>query len=86
MSCRLMESAVPVRGSCRVTVEQLYAQTVKLLSVAERLHLATLILNDIPAHAVVDYREAWDDEDLHDFCRTTWEHLDSRLEEDTEHA
>jgi hypothetical protein len=34
-----------------MTVHQLYEQTMKPLSIAERLHLATLILNDIPPQA-----------------------------------
>ena len=68
-----------------MTVDQIYEQTVKPLSMADRLRLAALILNDIPPHAVVDYSDEWSDEDLHDFRQASWEHIDTLLE-DEEHA
>jgi hypothetical protein len=58
-----------------VTIQQLYDQSIKNLPAAERLRLATLILNDIPSEAVIDYREGWSDEDLQDFSRASWEHV-----------
>ncbi len=45
-----------------MTVDQIYEQTVKPLSMADRLRLAALILNDIPPHAVVDYSDEWSEE------------------------
>jgi hypothetical protein len=68
-----------------MTVDQIYEQTVKPLSMADRLRLATLILNDIPPHAVVDYSDECSEEDLGDFRRASWEHIDTLLE-DEEHA
>ena len=58
-----------------MTVNQIYEQTIKQLSMAERLRLAALILNDIPPHAVVDYSDAWSEEDLRDFRQASWEHI-----------
>ncbi|HIE53557.1 MAG TPA: hypothetical protein EYP85_17530 [Armatimonadetes bacterium] len=48
------------------TAEEVYAQLVKPLPVAERLRLATMILNDIPPLALVDYSEEWSEEDMRD--------------------
>ncbi|RJP24101.1 MAG: hypothetical protein C4527_19455 [Candidatus Omnitrophota bacterium] len=52
-----------------MTVEQIYERTIKNLSAAERLRLATLILNDIPPYSMIDYKEEWDEEDVHDITR-----------------
>jgi hypothetical protein len=57
-----------------MTVQELYEQAVKPLPAPERLRLATLILNDIPPHSVVDYNDDWSEEDmreatLHSFRR-----------------
>lgn len=49
-----------------MTVNQLYEQTIKPLAPAERLRLATLILNDIPPQSVVDYSDEWSEEDMRD--------------------
>jgi hypothetical protein len=68
-----------------MTVDQIYEQTVKPLSMADRLRLAALILNDILPHAVVDYSDAWSEEDLRDFRQASWEHINTLLE-DEEHA
>ena len=68
-----------------MTVNQIYEQTMKPLSMADRLRLPALILNDIPPHAVVDYSDEWSEEDLRDFRQASWEHVDSLLE-DEEHA
>ena len=37
-----------------MTVREIYEQAIKPLPAADRLRLATLILNDIPPQAVVD--------------------------------
>jgi hypothetical protein len=42
-----------------MTAHQIYDETIKPLPAAERLQLATLILNDIPPQSVTDYREDW---------------------------
>jgi hypothetical protein len=68
-----------------MTVNQIYEQIIKPLSMADRLRLAALILNDIPPHAVVDYSDEWSEEDLRDFRQASWEYIDTLLE-DEEHA
>jgi hypothetical protein len=68
-----------------MTVSQIYGQTIKPLSMADRLCLAALILNDIPPHEVVDYSGEWSEEDLSAFLQASWDHVDSLLE-DEEHA
>ena len=65
-----------------MTVHQIYEQTIKPLSVADRLRLVALILNDIPLHAVVDYSDEWSEEDLRDFRQASWEHIDTLLEDE----
>jgi hypothetical protein len=40
-----------------MTVHEIYDQAIRPLSAAERLQLATIILNDIPPQLLVDYRE-----------------------------
>jgi hypothetical protein len=65
-----------------MTVNQIYEQTIKPLSMADRLRLAALILNDIPPHAVVDYSDEWSEEDLRDFRKASWAHIDSVLEDE----
>lgn len=52
-----------------MTVETFYSQSIKPLPTADRLRLATLILEDIPPQALVDFNEAWSDTDLADFQR-----------------
>jgi hypothetical protein len=46
-----------------MTVEQLYERQVKRLPAAERLRLATLILNNIPLQTVMDMAYDWEEED-----------------------
>jgi hypothetical protein len=65
-----------------MTIQELYAQTIKPLPAAERLRLAALILNDIPSRAVVDYSEEWSEEDLADFSKASWEHISRSLDEE----
>lgn len=52
-----------------MTTQQLYDKNIKDMPIAERLKLATMILNDIPPQSVVDYRTVWSEEDLQDFTR-----------------
>ena len=55
-----------------MTIEQLYERTIRPLPTAERLRLATLILEGIPSEAVADDSHEWSDEDLADFARASW--------------
>ncbi len=66
------------------TIEQLYQEVIKPLPASGRLQLATLILSDISPRAVVDYSEEWSEEDLRDFTRSTWQHIDRSLGEDAD--
>ena len=50
----------------QITAEEVYGPVVHPLALSERLKLATLILNDIPPQAVVDYSEEWTEEDMRD--------------------
>lgn len=59
------------------SVEVLYDQSVRTLPVAQRLQLATLILNDIPPQSVIDYSEDWSEEDYRDFTRASWRHVEA---------
>jgi hypothetical protein len=42
-----------------MTVQEIYEQSIKPLSTADRFQLATMVLGDIPPQAVVDYRADW---------------------------
>mgnify|MGYP001432944276 CR=1 FL=1 len=60
--------------------EDIYNQVIKALPPSQRLKLAALILNDIPPQAVVDYSEAWSDEDVRDFSVASWSHALAQIE------
>jgi hypothetical protein len=64
------------------TAEEVYDQVVKPLPLQERLKLATIILNGIPPQAVVDYSEAWSEQDVRDFASASWNHVLQGVEED----
>ena len=70
----------------QTTVEAIYDQVVKPLPASERLKLATLILNDIPPQAVVDYSEEWTEEDYRDFSAASWAYMVQKLEEEEQDA
>jgi hypothetical protein len=63
------------------TAEEVYDQVVKPLPLQERLKLATIILNGIPLQAVVDYGEAWSEQDIRDFTAASWKHALQDVEE-----
>jgi Cdc6-like AAA superfamily ATPase len=62
--------------------EEIYNQVIKSLPPAQRLKLAAMILNDIPAQAIVDYSEAWSDEDVRDFNSASWNDVLQQVEEE----
>lgn len=68
------------------TAEAIYDEIIKPLPPSERLKLATMILNEIPPHAVVDYSEAWTEEDYRDFAASSWAYITRRLEEEEHNA
>ena len=55
-----------LREETDMGIDQLYEETIRLLPAGERLRLARLILDGIPAEAVADFSEEWSDEDLRD--------------------
>lgn len=70
----------------QMTAEEVYNQVIKPLPPPERLKLATIILNNIPSEAVVDYSEEWSEEDMRDFSVASWTYIIQRLEEDEKNA
>lgn len=70
----------------QTTSEVIYAQVVKLLPLPERLKLATMILNDIPPQAVVDYSEEWTREDIRDAMLYSFRHAAKSLGEEMKDA
>ncbi len=70
----------------QATAETIYNEIVKSLPPPERFKLATLILNDIPPRAVVDYSEEWTEEDYRDFAAASWAYITQRLEEEEQDA
>jgi protoheme ferro-lyase len=70
----------------QATPEAIYAQVVKPLPLPERLKLATMILNDIPPRAVVDYSEEWTEEDMRDFTAASWAYITKKLDEEEQDA
>jgi hypothetical protein len=59
-------------NGARSTADEVYELAVKPLPLSERLKLATLILSAIPPEAVVDYSEAWSEEDTREFSAASW--------------
>lgn len=70
----------------KTTAEEIYNQAVKPLPPSERFKLATMILNDIPPQAVVDYSEEWTEEDYRDFSAASWAYITRKLEENEKDA
>lgn len=56
-----------------MSVTELYNHSIRPLPAADRLQLAKLILNDIPAQLAPDVRDEWSDEDLGEFSRAGWQ-------------
>ena len=68
-----------------MSVRDVYNSAVKPLTVADRLRLATMILNEIPPQALADYQDAWTDEDLRDFSASALNNApSSKGDEDAE--
>lgn len=70
----------------QATSEAIYAQVVKSLPLPERLKLPTVILNDIPPRAVVDYSEEWTEEDCRDFSAASWAYIIKKLDKEEQRA
>ena len=67
-----------------MSAAELYQLTFKAMSPAERLQLASLILNDLVAAPapVVDESDEWSDEDIADLQKATWAHIETQLGDD----
>ena len=64
-----------------MTVYELYRQSIKPLPTADRLQLARMILKDIPGESLVDYQDAWSDEDLRQFTQASWRRVEETVGE-----
>ena len=64
-----------------MTVNEIYQQSIKSLPTADRLQLAKMILNDIPAESFVDHDESWSDEDMRDFTKASWQRVEEEVGE-----
>jgi hypothetical protein len=62
-----------------MTVNEIYQQSIKSLPTVDRLQLARMILNDIPAQSFVDYDDSWSDEDLRDFTQANWQRAEQEV-------
>ena len=62
-----------------MSVHEVYEQSIRGLPAADRLQLATLILNDISPKSILDEGDEWTEEDLRDFSRASWNHIERRL-------
>lgn len=63
------------------TAQAVY-EAVKILPTAERIKLAGLLITSISPREVVDSRDTWTDEDLHDFSDASFALIDQRLGEE----
>ncbi|HET6252346.1 MAG TPA: hypothetical protein VFE47_31960 [Tepidisphaeraceae bacterium] len=61
-----------------MTAQQIYEQTIKPLPRADRIRIASFILNDL-ASGKIDVSDEWSDEDLRDFTAAGWQHVDEAL-------
>lgn len=64
-----------------MTVSEIYRHSIKPLAAADRLQLARIILNDIPAEALVDYSDSWTADDLREFTQAGWLRVEGEVKE-----
>jgi hypothetical protein len=61
-----------------VTAQEVYANTVQLLSPKERLRLAVMILNDIKAtDEEIEFSDSWNEQDLQDLSAFALSHSEN---------
>jgi hypothetical protein len=75
--------AAPWSGSA-MTIQEMYEQSIKPLPAPDRLRLATLILNEIPAELVIDDSDEWTDQDLRDITLHSLRRAAKSMEEEVE--
>jgi len=70
------------------TIQEIYIQVIRALPPAERLRLATLILNDLVQHNadVVDQSDAWTEQDQLDLVTFSLQHAATGYPESQELA
>lgn len=61
------------------TIQEIYTQVIRTLSPAERLRLATLILNDLVQHDadLVDQRDTWTEQDRLDLVAVSMQYAET---------
>jgi hypothetical protein len=64
-----------------MTADEVYERAVRPLPIAERLKVATLILNDLQPQLAADYSDDWSDEDVQDIMRHSLERAAESFEE-----
>ncbi len=57
-------------------------EAVKTLPVVERFKLASLLIQSISPRSIVDYSEAWSEEDMEDFSNATFALFEERSGEE----
>ncbi len=62
-----------------MTVQELFDEAVRSLSAAERLQLASRLLNDVVERGV-NYSEEWTDDDLAEFTAAGWQRINQQLD------
>lgn len=67
-----------------MSIEQLYDEAIRGLSVEDRIRLASLIMWECAGTGSLDYREDWSDDDLREFTAAGWQHIERRLREEGE--
>jgi hypothetical protein len=67
-----------------MTIQEMYEQSIRPLPAPDRLRLATLILNEIPPLAAVDYSDDWTDEDMRDLTLYSLRRAAASMEEEEE--
>ncbi|AFY89765.1 MULTISPECIES: hypothetical protein [Chroococcidiopsis] len=70
------------------TIQEIYTQVIRTLSPAERLRLATLILNDLVQHdaELVDQSDTWTEQDRLDLVAFSMQYAETSYPESEELA
>ncbi|MDZ4875866.1 MAG: hypothetical protein CLLPBCKN_005286 [Chroococcidiopsis cubana SAG 39.79] len=70
------------------TIQEIYTQVIRTLSPAERLRLATLILNDLVQHdaELVDQSDTWIEQDRLDLVAFSMQYAETSYPESEELA
>jgi hypothetical protein len=69
-----------------MTIQEMYEQSIKPWPPAERLRLATLILNEIPPQEAANYSDDWTEEDMRDLTLHSLRRAAVSMEEEEDDA